>query len=212
MPKHVDSKVVVNVTELTVTGAFSISTNARPEKQGPFTLIVKYANVDEALRAAFSTTRIIVQNPLRKLHESGQALGLKPGGTIRANGKGERFVSDEERNAHAMTLILSKPEVLKNAPIEQRIQAAELLGLPVPQAWREAAAAGSTGSNEGDEGDEIADDDDDDNDGTLKYDEKQLSKLNLAKLQAMAQDEEVPRYGQMNRKELIEELSLIENT
>ena len=210
MPKQTDSTVVVNVSELTVTGAFSVSTKTRPEKQGPFTLIVKYANVDEALRAAFSTTRIIVQNPLRKLHESGQSLGLKPGATLRANGKGERFVSDEERNAHAMVLILSKPEVLRNAPIAQRIKAAELLGLPVPQEWRDAAAAAAAVSDDITEADDDEGDEGDEGDAP-KYDKSQLSKLGMAKLQVLAQNEEIAKYGEMTRAELIEELALIEN-
>ena len=202
-------KIVVNVSELSVTGEFSVSSKDRPTKQGPFVLIVKYTNVDEALRAAFSTTRIMVQSPYRALHAADKPLGLKEGEVIRCNGKGERIISEAERNALAMTRVLADPSVLKNAPLAQKIQAAELMGLPVPKAWRDELA-GAT--KEGEPSEEAVDEDEDEEEESsgLRYKIDDLMKLGTQKLRQLAQDEEIEDYSKMNKEELVEALGEIE--
>lgn len=192
--KQVEPKVVVNVETLTVTGSFSVSTKARPEKQGPFGLVIQYESMEQALKEAFNSTRIRVQAPFRTLHEEGKPLGLVPGGTVRADGNGERVVSEAERNALAMARVLEKPEVLRDAPLAQRIQAAELLGLTVPQEWRDQAAL-------------LPEDDLDEIGPKMKYDVPTLRKLGTQKLRQLAQDEQIDDYAELPRNELIDALA-----
>ena len=193
MPKKQEVTLVDSLTadvSFGVSGTFKVGdvTHKIPETNG-FMIRVKFGTENEKMLAALKTVVIKVQNGLRVYYEKHQRFPFDPGKKTAVNAMGEFYTPAP----------MPSRERLLSATLAEKIMIVETYGLEVPDEWRNPPAD-----------DEQGDTDDDDNDSDLKYDEEQLSKLSLARLRALAQNEELEGYDELTKDELVDELALIE--
>ena len=164
--------------------------NFVPATEG-FVVRVKFSTENEKMLAALKTVVIRVQSNLRSYYEKNQRFPFDPGKKTTVDAMGEFY----------MPAPMPSRERLLAATMAERIMIAETYGLAVPDEWRNPPEA---------------DQSDDTDDSDLKYDEEQLSKLNLGKLKVLAQKEELEGnedlegYDEMTKDELVEILAAIE--
>ena len=157
-----------------------------------FEIEVTYKDQIEKMEYAVPTSIICLQNELRVEYRSTGKFSFVPGSSIKCGADGK----------YARPAPMPTKERLLAATWEQKIMVAETYGLPVPQEWRDALAAETAQIT--------TDTQSEDDDGGYKYDEAQLSGLNLGKLRVLAQNEELEGYDELTKAELVEELSMIE--
>ena len=206
---------LVAIGEFDVSGNFPdiISPNGAVTKGGKFeskgySLEVTYKDVAEALRFAFSTTRIIVQGEIRKALASRRQPSMRPGLTIKVNAQGLRAMSLEEKRQEALGLVLDDPETIKSATPEQlatlvrfveqmQAKVAEQMMQDERVAAQEILRANTTF---------VEPEPQSDDDEFAGYDEDELKKLNLKRIQALAEQHEIDDWEEKTKAELIEAL------
>ena len=159
-----------------------------------FSIEVTYANQREMLEYATPTSVICLQQFLRDEYLANGKFSFAAGTRIKVGANGR----------YARPAPMPTKERLLSATWAEKIHVAETYGLEVPQAWRDALKAESalvedaTGTEDGED------------ESGYKYDEEVLTKLNVAKLKVLAQNEQLEGYDEMTKDEIVEELAMIE--
>lgn len=154
-----------------------------------FEIEVTYTNQIEKMEYAVPTSIICLQNFLRDEYLANGKFSFVPGSRIKVGANGR----------YARPAPMPSKERIANASIAEKIALAEALGLEVPNEWREDKPVVSD-----------EDDENEDNESEMKYDEEQLSRLSIARLKVLAQNEELEGYDEMTRDEIVVNLALIE--
>ena len=156
-----------------------------------FSIEVTYASQREMLEYATPTSVICLQQYLRDDYLVNKKFAFVAGTRIKVGANGR----------YARPAPMPTKERLLAASWAEKILVAETYGLEVPQAWRDALKAEQA----------PIDDDTTEDESGYKYDEEELTKLNVAKLKVLCQNEEISGYGNMTKDDMVEKLALIEN-